>query len=1239
MTKKLLPILLVILVSIGGLSPSFAQEAAMIVSSEDLSAGFDQAQHDSLVALGYDVTVVTGGSVGSEFTIDDANAVDLVLISESISSSDSDPLIGTTTPVMHQEAYGWDNWSATAGDGITWLTLGEIDITSFAHPIPSATGVSGNPVSYFSTDTIATADTVTSLAPGAELVGQATNDGGDYALIFSIDKGAELSDGSSAPARFAGFSLPGQDPLEGDMMTADAWALWKATVNWLNPGPLTTPVLWDFEGDDHDFVLRSLNEATPAADDPETAGDEALTGGWGEGNPDNLPEAGIAWIIASPSMINGQFPGAAPDDAEQLDDEGRLDYDANHAGDLYTGSLNTYMLNFHGDYVHTPENDQIATSPVVSLPDNGGELWLSAVTRGGGGEIAPEFAADPDSGYVTESCGIAVLSATDSSLLGSVQSSNHGQWGVDSLDLSAYAGQDVFIEVVDAFEGAYGWILVDKIQIGSDILEIPGSSQRALIHQYKFDGDLTDAVGNSHGEFLDGNGDLSFIEGHDGTPNGAIDFPADPDDNQGYAIQVGRFSPIVEGVDSSMTVSFWAKWHGSTGSWQDIINKRDDWDETAMTWGINQHEATGHVISVRQPESNADSKGGVPEGVWTHVAVSYVDGEIKFYMNGEHYDTVPYTLGTGFDAMIRMGSAANTDGTWRDGDAYNGALDDVRFYSRILNDDEIMGIYKETTPVHGMVAHWPMDEGSGTTVADVVGGNDGTLVGLSESAWLDDGGIRFDDTDGHHIEVPHADELDFGDESFTISMLVRYMEPPKGEADRWLIKGTHGSPGTGSRYELFHTSGNTARFTIDNGPENSKSKLEVASSAIVTGKWVHVVAVRDANSDSTMLFANGVWQGGTADESGDISNGEVMWIGESTDESGTAMSGDMKDIRIYNYPMSEFQINQLFGNYDLEPLMVAHWPMDEGAGETIYDVIGGNDGTMVGLDPGSAWIRETGVSGVEFNNTDGNHIEVPHADVLDFGDESFSVSMLVRYPNPPEDTDRWFIKGTHGDPGTGSRYEIFRTSGSTVRFSIDNATADVKSRVEVPDGQVTTGDWAHVVAVRDAIYDTMAVYLNSVFHGGSADESGDISNGEVMWIGESTDESGTAMSGQMSDIRVFSYALSEEHVKNLFGTYNIEIVGIDSESGTMPESYALQQNYPNPFNPTTTINFALPQAGQTSITVYNVMGQEVATLMNKKLEAGSYSVEFDGSEFASGVYFYRLRSGSFTKVNKMLLLK
>ncbi len=89
----------------------------------------------------------------------------------------------------------------------------------------------------------------------------------------------------------------------------------------------------------------------------------------------------------------------------------------------------------------------------------------------------------------------------------------------------------------------------------------------------------------------------------------------------------------------------------------------------------------------------------------------------------------------------------------------------------------------------------------------------------------------------------------------------------------------------------------------------------------------------------------------------------------------------------------------------------------------------------------------------------------------------------------------------------------------------------------------------------------------------------------------------------------------------------------------LPGAYQLEQNYPNPFNPTTTISFALPEASRVTLQVFNILGQEVSTLVDGELAAGTHEIDFDAGSLATGVYFYRLSTDSFNDTRKMMLVK
>ncbi|HAP36871.1 MAG TPA: hypothetical protein DCQ28_13415 [Bacteroidetes bacterium] len=88
-----------------------------------------------------------------------------------------------------------------------------------------------------------------------------------------------------------------------------------------------------------------------------------------------------------------------------------------------------------------------------------------------------------------------------------------------------------------------------------------------------------------------------------------------------------------------------------------------------------------------------------------------------------------------------------------------------------------------------------------------------------------------------------------------------------------------------------------------------------------------------------------------------------------------------------------------------------------------------------------------------------------------------------------------------------------------------------------------------------------------------------------------------------------------------------------------PTDFRLEQNYPNPFNPTTKITYAIQSSANVSLTVYDLLGKQIATVVNKKQESGNYSVYFDASNVPSGVYYYELRAGNFIETKKMIVLK
>ncbi len=105
------------------------------------------------------------------------------------------------------------------------------------------------------------------------------------------------------------------------------------------------------------------------------------------------------------------------------------------------------------------------------------------------------------------------------------------------------------------------------------------------------------------------------------------------------------------------------------------------------------------------------------------------------------------------------------------------------------------------------------------------------------------------------------------------------------------------------------------------------------------------------------------------------------------------------------------------------------------------------------------------------------------------------------------------------------------------------------------------------------------------------------------------------------------------------GSRNSAVTGVENKTQKIPKQFSLKQNYPNPFNPATTIDFSVPKNSLVTIKVYDILGREVATLVNEEKVAGNYSLEFNAGKFSSGVYFYRMQAGSYTAVKKLILMK
>ena len=143
-------------------------------------------------------------------------------------------------------------------------------------------------------------------------------------------------------------------------------------------------------------------------------------------------------------------------------------------------------------------------------------------------------------------------------------------------------------------------------------------------------------------------------------------------------------------------------------------------------------------------------------------------------------------------------------------------------------------------------------------------------------------------------------------------------------------------------------------------------------------------------------------------------------------------------------------------------------------------------------------------------------------------------------------------------------------------------------------------------------------------------------DGSEEWI---RFDNGLPQSGHTSSIAIDTLN-NRVYIGRSNGLYIYDnMTNVDSDNVERIADFILYQNYPNPFNPSTAIQFEIPERSFITIKVYDVLGNEITTLVKEEKPAGKYNFNFDGTSFSSGIYFYQLKTGSFVETKKMILLK
>ena len=343
----------------------------------------------------------------------------------------------------------------------------------------------------------------------------------------------------------------------------------------------------------------------------------------------------------------------------------------------------------------------------------------------------------------------------------------------------------------------------------------------------------------------------------------------------------------------------------------------------------------------------------------------------------------------------------------------------------------------------------------------------------------------------------------------------------------------------------------------------------------------------------------------------------------AADDNGDDAPINISNISVYQKAFSDQDIAD-FGGYPHVSgnTLVGHWTFDDVNNQLAATV--GNDLVLVGT-------HEL-VEGPAFGNLGtrigiGSHYRALHA-----------IDTLI---SSGSKVNMYTIVMDFRVPALGAWGSLFQIDTS----NLDDLDCGVR-----PTGEIGIGDTGYTYdlfqAEENEWYRVVIAVLNGLrydfYINGELIMVGDVQSAdgrfsldpEILFFADENEEDATI---DVAEIMMYNVYLSPDSIAGLGGPGGV--LGIDEKSSGTPIAFKLNQNYPNPFNPTTTIDYIIPSDSKVEMVVYNMLGQKVRTLVNGYEKAGTNSVNFDGSNLASGIYFFRLTSGNNTQNRKMLLLK
>ena len=672
------------------------------------------------------------------------------------------------------------------------------------------------------------------------------------------------------------------------------------------------------------------------------------------------------------------------------------------------------------------------------------------------------------------------------------------------------------------------------------------TTTRALVGYWDFE----EGIGASANDSSDSNNDLTLVSTpawSTGNPSvytaGALDFESGSS-QYGYAADSTSLS-----ITSNLTITSWIKPESVTASTLfDIAGK---WDGTNESYLLAQFGDEIRMYVDSSSNYKTTDAANLSTATWYYVAAVYNASAqtVTIYINGiDTTGTVTGTIPTSIGDDAGRFHIGAEDSTTTAANFYDGIVDEPRLYNRLLSAAEIRYLYNHGGPV----AHYKMDEGSGSTAYDASNiANDGTTTGATYVAGQYGTALDFDGTDDE-ISVTNANPIDFDlglNDGVTFSAWINADGAGEGGVGRILDKGTN----TWLRVDTLSGGRLDLQASIDLATTDATLNV---SSAVAVDTWHHVVMVWEDDSDDELsIYVDGILVGTSTDGSGGPVATDTNSLIIGGDSGITAnFDGTIDDFRVYQYSRTAAEIrldyNQGFAaefgpsassNQDLTRGLVGYLNFDEGTGQTANDSSDSNNDGTLGANSSAAsddptWTSSKAGLGGALDYDGGDHVRIADAATVEL-DGNFTISFWFNNDVLSGGNHNMVFSKSDADTCCKLLY-ITQISGAPCAagiklvFYLRDDAKSPSSFTLCSNTTIATNTWYHGVWTFDGT--TRRMYLNGV------EESSDspwvfAGNNQPILLGQYTTSNATLnIDGKIDEPRIYNRALTASEIRYLY---------------------------------------------------------------------------------------------------------